>query len=46
MNKSLKIAYCIPSLYYPSSIERVLTLKVNYFVKNFCYEIVRIHTTK
>lgn len=25
-----KIAYCIPGLYYPSGMERVLTLKANY----------------
>lgn len=39
MNKKIKIAYCIPSLYYPSGMERVLTLKANYFVENFGYEI-------
>lgn len=35
----MKIAYCIPSLYYPSGMERVLTLKANYFAKVFGYEI-------
>ena len=25
-----KIAYCIPGLYYPSGMERALTLKANY----------------
>lgn len=39
MNKSIKIAYCIPSLYYPSGMERVLTLKANYFAERFGYEI-------
>lgn len=39
MNKKIKIAYCIPSLYYPSGMERVLTLKANYFVENLGYEI-------
>lgn len=39
MNKKFKIAYCIPSLYYPSGMERVLTLKANYFVEHFGYEI-------
>lgn len=39
MNGKLKIAYCIPSLYYPSGMERVLTLKANYFTEVFGYEI-------
>lgn len=39
MNRQLKIAYCIPSLYYPSGMERVLTLKANYFAEHFGYEI-------
>lgn len=38
-NKKMKIAYCIPSLYYPSGMERVLTLKANYFAQNFGYDI-------
>ncbi len=29
----MKLAYCIPALYYPSGMERVLTLKVNYLVR-------------
>ncbi|WP_294139778.1 glycosyltransferase family 4 protein [uncultured Sanguibacteroides sp.] len=41
---SLKIAYCIPSLYYPSGMERVLTLKANYFTEVFNYEIYIIIT--
>ncbi len=35
----MRIAYCIPSLYYPSGMERVLTLKANYFAEVFGYEI-------
>ena len=35
----MRIAYCIPSLYYPSGMERVLTLKANYFAKELGYEI-------
>ena len=35
----IKIAYCIPSLYYPSGMERVLTLKANYFAQVFGYEV-------
>lgn len=39
MDKKIKIAYCIPSLYYPSGMERVLTLKANYFAEHFGYDI-------
>lgn len=39
MKNNIKIAYCIPSLYYPSGMERVLTLKANYFTEFFGYEI-------
>lgn len=39
MSEQIKIAYCIPSLYYPSGMERVLTLKANYFAEHFGYEI-------
>lgn len=39
MSKRIKIAYCIPSLYYPSGMERVLTLKANYFAEKFGYDI-------
>jgi glycosyltransferase involved in cell wall biosynthesis len=35
----MKIAYCIPSLYYPGGMERVLTLKVNYLVETYGYEV-------
>lgn len=35
----MKIAYCIPSLYYPSGMERVLTLKANYFVEIYGYDV-------
>ncbi|WP_073344964.1 glycosyltransferase family 4 protein [Bacteroides congonensis] len=40
----MKIAYCIPALYYPSGMERVLTLKANYFAEVFGYEIHIIMT--
>ena len=39
MNKKVKIAYCIPSLYYPSGMERVLTLKANYIAEHLGYDI-------
>lgn len=39
MNKKLKLAYCIPSLYYPSGMERALTIKANYLAEYLEYEI-------
>lgn len=39
MQPKYTIAYCIPSLYYPSGMERVLTLKVNYLVEHFGYDV-------
>ncbi|MBP1645546.1 MAG: glycosyltransferase family 4 protein [Bacteroidetes bacterium] len=39
-----KIVYCIPSLYFPSGMERVLTLKANYFADVLGYEIYIILT--
>ncbi len=39
MNKPLTIAFCIPSLYYPSGMERVLSLKANYFAEAFGYQV-------
>lgn len=40
----MKIVYCIPSLFYPSGMERVITLKANYFAEYFGYEITIILT--
>lgn len=31
--KKIRLAYCIPALYYPSGMERVLTLKANYLAQ-------------
>lgn len=39
-----KIVYCIPSLHYPSGMERVLTLKANYFADELGYDIYIILT--
>ena len=33
MNKKIKIVYCLPSLYIPGGMERVLTIKANYFAE-------------
>jgi len=40
----MKIAYCLPSLYISGGMERVLTLKANYFAEAFNYEIFIILT--
>jgi len=40
----MKIAYCIPSLYIPGGMERVLTIKANYFADILGYEIYIILT--
>lgn len=39
-----KIVYCIPSLHFPSGMERVLTLKANYFADVLGYKIYIILT--
>ena len=43
-NKPLKIVYCTPALYLAGGIERVLTLKANYFAEHFGYDITIILT--
>ena len=40
----MKIAYCIPSIYHPSGIERVVLLKANYFADVFGYDMYIITT--
>ena len=42
--KRLKIAYCTPALYLAGGMERVLSLKVNYFAEHFDYDITIIIT--
>lgn len=42
--KTIKIAYCIPSLYSVSGMERTLSIKANYFAEEFGYEIFIILT--
>ncbi|NDW12745.1 glycosyltransferase family 4 protein [Bacteroides sp. 214] len=44
MKKKIKIAYCLPSLYIPGGMERVLTVKANYFADVLHYEITLILT--
>lgn len=43
-DKSLKIVYCTPALYMAGGVERVLTLKANYFAEHFGYDITIIIT--
>ena len=45
MNKGkYKIVYCTPALYMAGGVERVLTLKANYFAEHFEYDITIILT--
>nr|WP_320060257.1 glycosyltransferase family 4 protein [uncultured Bacteroides sp.] len=40
----MKIAYCLPSLYIAGGMERVLTIKANYFAEKVGYDITIILT--
>lgn len=40
----IRIAYCLPSLYIPGGMERVLTIKANYFAEVLGYEVFVILT--
>lgn len=40
----LKIVYCTPALYMAGGVERVLSLKANYFAEHFNYDITIILT--
>ena len=44
IEKKLKIVYVTPALYMAGGVERVLTLKANYFAEHFGYEITIILT--
>lgn len=43
-DKHYKIVYCTPSLYMAGGVERVLTLKANYFSEKYGYDITIITT--
>lgn len=43
-DKRYKIVYCTPSLYMAGGVERVLTLKANYFAENYGYDVTIIIT--
>ena len=45
-NRPLKIVYCTPALYMAGGVERVLTLKANYFAEHFGYDITIILTER
>lgn len=42
--KKYKIVYCTPALYMAGGVERVLTLKANYFAEQYGYDITIILT--
>lgn len=39
MDEKMRLVYCIPALYNPGGMERVLTLKANYFAEHLGYEV-------
>ncbi|MDE7086143.1 MAG: glycosyltransferase family 4 protein [Prevotella sp.] len=43
-NKPIKIVYVTPALYMAGGVERVLTLKANYFAEHFGYDITILLT--
>ena len=43
-DKRYKIVYCTPSLYMAGGVERVLTLKANYFADKYGYDVTIITT--
>ena len=44
VDRHYKIVYCTPALYMAGGVERVLTLKANYFAEHFGYDITIILT--
>lgn len=43
-DRRYKIVYCTPSLYMAGGVERVLTLKANYFADNYGHDVTIITT--
>lgn len=43
-DRPLKIVYCTPALYMAGGVERVLTLKANYFADHYGYDITIVLT--
>ena len=44
INRNYKIVYCTPSLYMAGGVERVLSLKANYFAEYYGYDVTIITT--
>lgn len=44
LNKQLKLVYCVPSLYMAGGVERVVSLKANYFAERYGYDVTIITT--
>ena len=44
INRKYKIVYCTPSLYMAGGVERVLSLKANYFAEYYGYDVTIITT--
>ena len=44
MDRQLKIVYCTPALYLAGGMERVMTLKANYFAEHLGYDITIVIT--
>jgi glycosyltransferase involved in cell wall biosynthesis len=44
MSNRLKLVYCIPGLYAATGMERVMTVKANYFVEKMGYEVYIVLT--
>ena len=42
--KALKIVYCTPALYMAGGVERVLTMKANYFAEHFGWDVTIVLT--
>lgn len=38
----MKVVYCLPQLYRPGGIERIVTIKANYLVEFYGYEVILI----
>ena len=43
-SRQYKIVFCTPALYMAGGVERVLTLKANYFAEHFGYNVTIILT--
>ena len=44
VSKQFRIVYCTPALYFAGGMERVLTMKANYFAEHFGYDVTIILT--